>query len=141
MIRAFPLFLLAACGHAELVIPTEQLALASDLTSFELWALDQVGRDGAPITCEELLSLDVVPQSENVVALADPVRGDFADGASLALKGLRSGDRNVIFYVAIYSEPAQLGTRSAAGCLGAQSITGGRTTSVVLEVHIRDTLQ
>jgi len=139
MKRTFLFLCLAACGGTDVVvIPTQMAQGVVDVTklqSFELWVLDQLGRDNNPISCEALLSRQLSPLSANVVPLQrEPVSGVFSDGSIVAVKGLRKGDRNTIFYVDVYDQPDGLGSRIAAGCVPAQTIKGGQTLRFALEI-------
>ncbi|MCC6810082.1 MAG: hypothetical protein IT381_21815 [Deltaproteobacteria bacterium] len=129
--------LLCACGATEVhevIVPVHRLAQvdASQLVGFELWILDQVGRDDAPIDCARLLSRALSPLDDNVVRLRDPIVG--AIGGEVKIGDILAGAQNRIFYVDVFANDELLGARVAAGCTQSVTIVGGKDTRVAISL-------
>jgi hypothetical protein len=128
---------LAACGSDRTVVavPVTLSSAVVDpgaVKSFELWVLEQVGRDGTPILCDDLLARTIVPAAPNAIVIMH-VAGSL-DGAAVALKKLPVGQQNRIFYVDMYSDADELGERVGAGCSPSVSIVGGKNVTVEITI-------
>ncbi|MCC6810173.1 MAG: hypothetical protein IT381_22270 [Deltaproteobacteria bacterium] len=137
MRAAVVLLLFAACGgdHITVTVPArlEQAAIdPGTVQSYELWVLEQVGLDSTPILCDDLMSRAIVPASPNTIVLAR-VAGSF-DGSEVALTELRAGQQNRIFYVDMFDQPDQLGTRVGAGCTPSVTIIGGKRVTIEIAI-------
>ena len=128
-------FVFSACGAPQVVVIPTQLQSAvldpATVQSYELWVLGQVGRDGQPLRCDQLLSRELTPASDNAHIITR-VAGAFTE--SVHLVDLPIGQQNRIFYVDLYDQPDGLGTRVGAGCAQSVSIDGGKTIQVELSV-------
>jgi hypothetical protein len=128
---------LLSCGSdaSQIRIPTTALVhdlAATDVGSIELWVLDQLGRDNTPIVCDGLESRSILPSDPNVQILKGPI--DIDGTGPIALKGIADGKQNRVFYVDLYSQPGQLGTRVGVGCAEGQSIVGGKIITIDLQI-------
>jgi hypothetical protein len=129
----------SSCGGANVItVPARfegELVDPTRLISYELWVLDQLGRDNNPISCDALLSRQTSPLSPNVIPLKrDPFQGNFSEGASIRINDIPRGEGRAVFYIEVFDQPDQVGTRVAAGCLSGQTIVGGKTTKFEIEV-------
>lgn len=133
------ILLLTGCGAATpatVTIPAQVvqgIIDASQVKSFELWVLDQVGRDGSPIQCQTLLDRTLAPGAGNVIALKSPVQGDFS-GQRVVLKNIPAGKQNRVFYVDLFNSSGALGTRIGAGCVPSVTIVGGKQITVDIDI-------
>ncbi len=108
----------------------------TDVKSYELWVLNQIGRDNNPIQCGELLSRTVTPASENVLKVVpNPIDGNFGS-STIAIKNIANGSQDRIFYIDLYDVPVgQVGQRIGSGCAASVSINGGKTTTVDIAIE------
>jgi hypothetical protein len=131
--------LLLACGREvnEIRVPVRSFSQVafdpSQAKSFELWILNQVGRDDNPIQCEELLTRKISPADANVIRLKDPIAGAFGE-AGIDVSDIAVGEQNRIFYVDFFDQERQLGNRIGAGCAGSVTIVGGKKNVVAIEI-------
>lgn len=128
----------AGCGadRHEIHVPVQRFAQsfdASQVRSFELWILNQVGRNETPIQCEELLTRKISPADPNVIRLKDPIGGS-AGGAAIDVSDIAAGDKNRIFYVDLFDQEDRLGNRIGAGCAGSVTIVGGKKNTVSIDI-------
>jgi hypothetical protein len=126
--------LVSACGDDAHVVPVQVQVPLVDLDlvkSLDLWVFDQVGRDGEPIRCDDLLTRQITAASQNVIVIAR-VKGSFQ--ASLRVDSLPVGQQNRIFYVDMFDGDDGLGERIGSGCAQSQSIVGGKRTRVEIVV-------
>src|SRR6185436_1851848 len=72
----FAVAALSACGGnraSEVVVIGVTLSSAvvdpTSIRSYELWILNQVGRDDQPLSCQQLLAREVPPASENAYVI------------------------------------------------------------------------
>ena len=133
---ALLLFGLAACGDQPRVTLATRLEQGIELTqaqSYQLWILDLVGRDNVPIQCERLLSRVLAPGDPNVVKLLAPIEGNFASD-TITIDAIPVGNQNRIFFLELFEQPGQLGTRIGAGCAQSVSIVGGKKVEVELVI-------
>jgi hypothetical protein len=127
----------AACGPAPLQVTMatrlEQGLELSQAQSYQLWVLDLVGRDNAPIQCDRLLSRELAPGDPNVVKLLAPIEGNFS-ADTITVGDVPVGNQNRIFFLELFEQPGQLGTRIGSGCAQSVSILGGRKVEVDLAI-------
>lgn len=132
---------LAACGAPASQIVTVPAQLEQGIVdpgqvkSFQLWILNQVGRDSVPIQCDQLLSRALTPADKNIIPVKQPLEGDFAEGF-VEIKDIPHGGgrQNRLFYVDLFDQPALIGNRIGAGCAQSITIEGGKTAQVVIEI-------
>ncbi len=127
------------CGavpDATLRIPAQMVSASIDptqLKSYKLWVLQQVGRDNNPIQCADLLSREISPADDNALKVLDPITGNFA--STLTVKSIVNGVQDRIFYIDLFDAPAgQIGQRIGAGCTASVTIAGGKTTKLEIDI-------
>ena len=105
---------------------------ASQVKSYELWVLAQVGRDSNPIQCADLLSRTITPASDNVLKVLSPIDGNFS--TAILVKNIPNGVQDRVFYIDLYDQPGQLGQRIGAGCTASVTISGGKTAKIEIDI-------
>ena len=109
------------------------IVAASQVKSFALYVLDQVGRDGSPIACSALLDRTLSPGDANVIALKSAVVGDFS-GQRVGVKNIPAGKQSAVFYIDLFDASGGLGQRIGAGCAPSVTIVSGKQISVDIDI-------
>ncbi len=128
---------LVGCGGPPaltITVPAQVSALTTaEISNYELWIFDEVGRDSTPVDCTALLDRSIGPADPNLVRLKNPISGSFGSGI-VDVKDIDQGANNRVFYIDLYNNQNGLLVRIGAGCKAGVSIKGGSTVTVDIDV-------